>query len=67
MIYLRAYKCYSIEADIAGRPKPYIVENNRRRGKRTKTIDHSKFRFRSSQLRGIEKRSNVHNRLIESR
>ena len=67
MIYLRAHKCCPIEPDIAGRFKPYIVENNRRRGKRTKTIDHSKFRFCSSQLRGIEKRSKVRDRLIESR
>ena len=48
MIYLRAYKCYPIEADMASRLKPYIVENNRRRGKRTKTIDHIKLRVRSS-------------------
>ena len=67
MIYLRAYKCCPIKPDIACRFKPYIVENNRRRGKSRKTIDHSKFRLRSSQLRGIEKRLKVHNRLIEGR
>src|SRR2546426_12207517 len=66
MVNLRAHKRRPIKVDMARCLKLYIVENNRRGGKHAKTIDHSEFRFRSSKLRRIEKRSNACDCLIES-